>query len=300
MNTPTLLTRAIPLSVEILEGLQSGELTLSGGTVRDLSGRIVKHLIFPSAGQTASDQAVPSAGTVAGQLSGEGLLLSMVNILSARQVSDTLVKQLEGIGKKMDELDQKSALILQTAQFSQLLQTSELISQARVAIEEAIYANQTQDDPRFIRLHVMPLRRAFSDLDTLVSRLLVELANKQLIENLHFTMLLAELKNKAAFVLGQTHIQLNEDNMARHYFEQNIASNNALRERLAAMKQQGVFNPHIISREDVDILKKDIAAFKVNEAQAALLANQNSLALALDMPQKSLLDNELTEVKMLD
>jgi len=146
----------------------------------------------------------------------------------------------------------------------------------------------------------MPLRRAFSDLDTLVNRLLVELPNKQLIENLHFTMLIAELKNKAAFVLGQTHVQLDEDNIARHYFEQNTTSNIALRQRLETMKAQGVFNPHIISREALDIFKMDIAAFKTNEAQSVLLTNQNSLALAMNIPQKSLLDNDFSEVKMLD
>lgn len=52
MNISILLERALPLSKNILERIESGELTVFGGTIRDQAGRIVKHLVFPPDGQS--------------------------------------------------------------------------------------------------------------------------------------------------------------------------------------------------------------------------------------------------------
>jgi len=309
MNIPELLERALPLSPEVMEGLASGALQIFGGTVRDAGGRIVKHLVFPGDGSVGVaemlrqelNHSLSQAQTdVISQLTQQTTLLSTVNILSARQSTETLSQQLEELGHKIDGLDQKATLLLEAARFSHLMKFSEIKSKALAAIEEAIYANQKQDDPRFIRLHIIPLRRAFSDLEMLLTSLLSDLTNKQLIDNIHFTMLIAELKNKAAFILGQTHIHLAEDDIASGYFARNSASNELLRQRLVALKTTGAFSPHILTREALDLLKSDIDTFKVLESQSLLLTEQNQLALALKMPNRTLLNNTFSQIQMLD
>ena len=228
------------------------------------------------------------------------MLLSAVILLSARQTNETLGRQLEELGGKIDALDQKAVSILEAARFSHLMQFSEIKSKALAAIEEAIYASQKQDDSRFVRLHIVPLRRAFSDLDMLLISLLNELTNRQLIENIHFTMLTADLKNKAAFVLGQTHIRLAEDDIASGYFARNTASNAQLRQRLTTLKTTGAFSPHILSRQSLDRLKVDVTNFKHLESQSQLLTTQNQLALTLKIPNSTLMNNDFTQMKMLD
>lgn len=309
MNIPELLERALPLSPEVMEGLASGALQIFGGTVRDAGGRIVKHLVFPGDGsvgvaemlkQELNHSLNQAQSEVISQLTQQTTLLSTVNILSARQSTETLSQQLEELGNKIDGLDQKATLLLEAARFSHLMKFSEIKSKALAAIEEAIYANQKQDDPRFIRLHIIPLRRAFSDLEMLLASLLSDLTNKQLIDNIHFTMLIAELKNKAAFILGQTHIHLAEDDIAGSYFARNSASNELLRQRLVALKTTGAFSPHILTREALDLLKSDIDTFKVLESQSLLLTEQNQLALSLKMPNRALLNNTFSQIQMLD
>lgn len=309
MSVSQLLERALPLSPEILDGIAAGTLQIFGGTLRDAGGRIVKHLVFPgdeSAGlsevlkQELKLTLSQAQAQAMNQLTQQTTLLCAVNILSARQTSQALGRQLEELGGKIDQLDQKAELLLDAARFSHLIKFSEIKSKALAAIEEAIYANQKQADPRFIRLHIVPLRRAFSDLDMLLTSLLAELSNKQLIENIHFTMLTADLKNKAAFVLGQTHIRLAEDDMACGYFARNSASNALLRQRLVTLKTTGAFSPHILTRESLDILKADIDNFKQLESQSQLLTSQNQLALALKIPHSTLLNNDFSQIKMLE
>ena len=309
MSFSELLERALPLSPEILEGIATGTLQVFGGTIRDAGGRIVKHLVFPgddSVGMSEMlkqelNRTLNQAQTEAiNQLTQQTSLLSAVNILSARHSTEVLNQQLEALGSKIDELDQKATLLLEAARFSHLIQFSEIKSKALAAIEEAIYANQKQDDPRFIRLHIVPLRRAFSDLETLLTSLLNDLTNKQLIENIHFTMLIAELKNKAAFILGQTHIHLEEDDIAAGYFARNSSSNELLRQRLSALKTTGAFSPHILTREALEVLKSDIDSFKQLESQSLLLTSQNQLALALKVPNSRLLNNPFSQIQMLD
>lgn len=309
MSFSEVLGRALPLSPEIVEGIASGTLQVFGGTIRDAGGRIVKHLVFPgdeSVGisemlKQELNRSLTQAQTEAlNQLSQQTSLLTAVNILSARQTSGELSQQLEELGSKIDGLDQKATLLLEAARFSHLMQFSEIRSKALAAMEEAIYANQKQDDPRFIRLHIVPLRRAFSDLDVLLTSLLNDLSNKQLIDNIHFTMLVAELKNKAAFILGQTHIHLKEDDIAGEYFARNKDSNQQLRERLSALKTTGAFSPHVLTREALEVLKSDIDNFKQLESQSLLLIDQNQLALALKVPNSTLLNNSFSQIQMVE
>ena len=309
MNISELLERALPLSAEIREGIVAGTLQIFGGTIRDSGGRIVKHLVFPGDSdmgvsemlkQELNRTLTQAQTEVISQLTQQTSLLSAVNILSARKSTEVLSQQLEELGSKIDGLDQKAVSLLEAARFSHLIKFSEIKSQALAAIEEAIYANQKQDDPRFIRLHIVPLRRAFSDLDMLLVSLLTELTNKQLIENIHFTMLIAELKNKAAFVLGQTHIHLSEDEIAGGYFSRNAVSNDQLRQRLSALKTTGAFSPHILTREALEVLKSDIDIFKQLESQSLLLTSQNQLALELKLPNSALLNNTFSQIQMLE
>lgn len=309
MSFSQLLERAVPLSPEILEGIASGTLQIFGGTIRDSGGRIVKHLVFPGDSNVGLSEMLKqefnrtlsqAQSEAMNQLTQQTTLLSAINILSVRQSTETLSRQLDELGNKIDALDQKAALLLEAARFSHLIKFSEIKSQALAAIEEAIYANQKQDDPRFIRLHIVPLRRAFTDLDMLLTSLLSDLTNKQFIENIHFTMLIAELKNKAAFILGQTHIHLEEDDIASGYFARNNASNESLRQRLVALKTTGAFSPHILTREALDVLKSDINDFKQLESQSLLLSSQNQLALALNLPNSRLLNNDFSQIQMVD
>ncbi|MFZ4833829.1 hypothetical protein [Rouxiella sp. Mn2063] len=309
MSFSILLERALPLSKEILDRIESGELNIFGGTIRDTAGKIVKHLVFPPEGQNNQlNSAVQeinntinqSHAEVMNQLANQTAMLSMVNIMSARQTTETLSRKLEELGDKIDALDQKISLLLDEAKFSKLIKFSEIKSKALGAIEEALYANQKQNDPQFIRLHIIPLRRALGNLDTLLRSLLSELENKEFIDNFHFVMLIADLKNKAAFVLSQTHIRLEEDNIANGYLERNTESNVLLRKRLEALKKTGAFSPHIITRDVLEVLKTDISSFKQLETQSVLLTNQNILALELKIPQKVLLSNSFDTIKMLD
>jgi len=111
-------------------------------------------------------------------------------------------------------------------------------------------------------------------------------------------MLIADLKNKATFVLTQTHIRLEEDDIAQSYFLRNSESNALKRSRLEALKKTGAFTPHIISRESLDILKSDVGNFKQLELQSDILYSQNSLALKL--PHKAFLNNSFHTTRMLD
>lgn len=309
MSLSPLVERALPLSPEILEGIATGALTVFGGTLRDAGGRIVKHLIFPEDNAAPLSERLKQELTLTltqaqneamQQLTRQMTLLSAVNLFSARQKNGVMSQQLEDLGRKLDALDQKAALILEAVSFSHLLTLNEIKSRAIAAIEEAIYASQKQSDLRFVRLHSVPLRRACSELDMLLASLLSDLTNRQLIENIHFTMLIAELKNRAAFVLGQTHIFLQEDELACGYFERNAASNHRLRERLAGLKQTGSFSPHILTREALDTLKLDIASFKQLESQALLLADQTQLALSLKVPAQTVLHNAFSQIQMLE
>lgn len=309
MSLSPLVARALPLSPEILEGIATGALTIFGGTLRDAGGRIVKHLVFPDDNSVAlSDRLkqelnftlTQAQNEVMQHLTQQMTLLSAVNLFSARQKDGVMSQQLDELGRKMDALDQKAARILEAVSFSHLLTLNEIKSRAIAATEEAIYACQKQSDARFVRLHIVPLRRAFSELDMLLVSLLTDLTNRQLIENIHVTMLIAELKNRAAFVLGQTHILLQEDALACGYFERNSASNKKLRERLAGLKQTGSFSPHILTREALDRLKLDIASFKRLESQGQLLADQTQLALSLKVPTQTVLHNGFSQIQMLE
>lgn len=46
MSISIILERALPLGEDILSRIHSGEFVVSGGTIRDQAGRIVKHLVF--------------------------------------------------------------------------------------------------------------------------------------------------------------------------------------------------------------------------------------------------------------
>ncbi len=63
-------------------------------------------------------------------------------------------------------------------------------------------------------------------------------------------MLIADLKNKASFVLGQTHIRLGEEGFAQNYFNKNIDSNNFLRSKLEVLVKTGALSPHVITEKD--------------------------------------------------
>jgi hypothetical protein len=305
MSVSILIERALPLSKEILDRIQSGEFKIFGGTIRDAAGRIVKHLIFPPDGQGNKleeiAQKINTTHTeVMSQLAYQTAMLSAVNIVSAHQTTVTLGKKLEEIGDKIDAIDQKVSLLLDTEKFNKLIKLSEIKSKALYAIEETLYANQKQEGPQFIRMHMMPLRRAFGDLDTLLKSLILELDNKELIDNIDFVMLINDLKNKATFVLTQSHIQLEEDDIASGYFARNTESNTLLRTRLEALKTTGSFSPHIITYEALSTLKSDIDNFKQLEVQSEILSNQNTLALVMNVPQKKLLYNQSETIKMLD
>lgn len=305
MSVSIIIERALPLSKEILDRIQSGELRISGGTIRDAAGRIVKHLIFPPNGQEnkleeAIEQINSTHAEAISQLAYQTAMLSAVNIISARQTIATLGEKLEEIGEKIDALDHKVSLLLDAEKFSKLIKVSEIKSKTLFAIEEILYANQKQEGPQFIRMHMMPLRRAFGDLDTLLKSLLLNLDNKELIDNIDFVMLIGDLKNKTTFVLTQSHIQLEEDDIANGYFIRNNESNALLRARLEALKTTGSFSPHIITCEALNTLKSDIHNFKQLEVQSEILANQNTLALVLKVPQKELLYNQAETIRMLD
>lgn len=312
MSISILLERAIPLSKDILDRIESGELNIFGGTIRDTAGKIVKHLVFPPEGQGNQNSKLGELGQqinsnvsqshaeVMNQLTNQTAMLSAVNIISAQQTTETLGKKLEEISDKIDALDQKTSYLLDEAKFNKLIKFSEIKSMALVAIEEALYANQNQSDPAFIRMHIMPLRRALGDLDTLLRSMLTELSNKKIIDNIHFVMLLADLKNKATFVLGQTHIRLEEDAMAQGYFARNAESNAFLRSRLEALKKTGAFSPHVITAEALEVLKSDVGNFKQLEVQSEIFSNQNMLALELKVPHRELLCNPFNEIKVLD
>ncbi|CAK9884250.1 MAG: hypothetical protein XXXJIFNMEKO3_00632 [Candidatus Erwinia impunctatus] len=297
----TLLERAVPLAAEILERIESGELKIYGGTVRDLGGKIVKHLIFPPQGSESELKKTGQPYNEAiNQLANQTNLLSMVNVIAVQQRTESIGKQLEVVSEKLDALDQKATSLLKSAKMHNLITLSEIKSKALVAIEEALYANQKQSDARFLRLHIIPLRRAFADLDTLLRTLLTDLSHQEVMENIHFIMLLADLKNKAAFVLGQTHIRLEEDELAQGYFQRNTDSNLLLRNKLEALKKTGAFTPHIISQQELEVLKVDVTMFKSLETQAAILSDQNQLALDLKVPQRLLLSEFASEIKMLE
>lgn len=308
MNLSVILERALPLTEDILERIESGELKIYGGTLRDVAGRIVKHLIFPQQGQAEQNSPLERMAKqfsqnhteVLEQLTNQTAMLSAVNIMTAQRTTQTLGKQLEEIGEKIDALDQKAEQLLDEARFSKLIKFSEIKSKALAAIEDVLYANKQQPDPQFIRLHLTSLRLAVSDLDTLLRTLLEGLNNKAIIENIHFVMLVADLKNKANFVLGQTHIRLEEDAIAQGYFARNAESNALLRTRLETLKKTGALSPHMISREALDVLKVDVGNFRQLETQSAMLSSQNTLALALKVPQNLLLNNTFDTVQMLD
>lgn len=309
MTFSVLLERTLPLSKEIIDRIQSGELKIFGGTIRDAAGKIVKHLIFPPEGQKNKLDEIAqeinqninqSHAEVMNQLASQTAILSAVNILSAQKTVDSLGKKLEEIGDKIDSLDQKAAMLLEAARFSKLIKVSEIRGKIVGAIEGLLYATLAEDDPKFLRLHMSPLRQGLVELEDLTNTLLKELNNKELIDNIHFVMLIADLKNKATFVLTQTHIRLEEDDIAQSYFLRNSESNTLLRSRLEALKKTGAFTPHIISRESLDILKSDVGNFKQLELQSDILYSQNSLALKLKLPHKVLLNNSFHTIRMLD
>lgn len=303
-----ILERALPLTADIIARIESGELKIHGGTIRDVAGKIVKHLIFPQEGQPGQKspleqlekQLGQNHAEVMEQLASQTASLSAINIMSAQQTTETLGQQLEEISEKIDALDHKAEQLLDEARFSKLIKISEIKSSALAAIEEALYANQKQSDHQFIRLHITPLRRALNDLDTLLRSMLDGLDNKAFIENVHFVMLVADLKNKATFVLCQTHIRLEEDDIAQGYFARNADSNALLRHRLQELKKTGALSPHVISREALDMLKSDVVNFRQLETQSEMLSSQNTLALALKVPQCQLLNNPFDAIRMLD
>ena len=113
-------------------------------------------------------------------------------------------------------------------------------------------------------------------------------------------MLIADLKNKSSFILGQTHIRLGEDDIAQEYFNRNINSNENLRSRLESLKKTGVFSPHIINEEKLLKLKNDVDNFKTLELQSQILSNQNKLSIALKLPHNLLLNNSFNTIHMID
>ncbi len=46
MSISIILERALPLGEDILSRIHSGELVVSGGTIRDQAGRIVKQFVW--------------------------------------------------------------------------------------------------------------------------------------------------------------------------------------------------------------------------------------------------------------
>lgn len=312
MNISILLERALPLSKNILERIESGELTVFGGTIRDQAGRIVKHLVFPPDGQSnqktnldeLSEQINSTLNRthteIMGQLSNQTAILAAVNIVSAHNTNETIGKKLEEISDKIDRLDKKTAEIRDDIILNKIIKFSEIKSSSLTSIEEALYANKVQTDSQFIRLHIIPLRKTFNTLHAMLMDILSEFSNKKIIDGIEFLMLIADLKNKSSFVLGQTHIRLGEDDIAQEYFDRNTDSNIILRSRLELLKKTGAFSPHIINEEKLLILKNDVENFKDLEIQSQLLSVQNKLSLELKLPHYQLLNNSFNTIHMLD
>ncbi|MGX9239621.1 hypothetical protein ACWXV2_21265 [Pantoea ananatis] len=309
MNFSVILERALPLSQDILERLTSGELKLHGGTIRDNAGRIVKHLIFPQDGQIHEDsnlvnqlkETISQSHTdVISQLANQTAILSAVNIITAHKATETLGRKLDEISDKIDKLAGKISRIHDEVIYSKFIKFSELKSSSLNSIEEALYINKVSANPESIRLHIAPLRETFNSLHTMLMDMINELSNRKIIESISFIMLIADLKNKSSFVLGQTHIRLNEDDMAQLYFEKNNESNEALRSKLESLKKTGAFSPHIISENQVASLKSDIANFKLLECQSQMLSIQNKLSLELQIPHYELLNNKIKTILTLE
>ncbi|MFA1645502.1 MAG: hypothetical protein ACDS79_08465, partial [Enterobacteriaceae bacterium] len=53
-------------------------------------------------------------------------------------------------------------------------------------------------------------------------------------------------------------------------------------------------------REALDMLKTDVVNFRQLETQSEMLSSQNTLALALKVPQCQLLNNPFDAIRMLD
>ncbi|WP_248465562.1 hypothetical protein [Pectobacterium versatile] len=308
MSISILLERALPLSKDILDRIASGELKVFGGTIRDQAGRIVKHLVFPQDGQSNLDELSKQINAtlnqshteIMDQLANQTAILSAINIMTAHNTNETLGKKLEEISDKIDHLDKKIAEIHDEIILSKLIKFSEIKSSSLASIEEALYANKVQNDPQFIRLHITPLRHNFNSLHTILMDILKEFSNKKIIDGIHFIMLIADLKNKSSFVLGQIHIRLAEDDVAQGYFDRNTDSNLALRSRLEALKNTGAFSPHVINQEKLLTLKSDVENFKILEVQSQLLSTQNKLSLELKLPHYQLLNNSFNTIQMLD
>lgn len=312
MSISILLERALPLSNSILERIASGELTVFGGTIRDQSGRIVKHLVFPPNGQCNQNANLDELSQkinsifnqtqteIMGQLINQTAILAAVNIMSARNTNETLGKKLEEISDKIDRLDKKTAEIQDSIIRNEIIQFSKIKGSSLASIEDALYANKVQTDPQFIRLHIIHLRKTFNTLHAMLIDMLSEFSNKKIIDGIEFLMLIADLKNKASFVLGQMHIRLGEDDVAQEYFDRNANSNSALRSRLESLKKTGAFSPHIINSEKLLILKNNVENFKCLEMQSELLSTQNKLSLELQLPHYQLLNNSFNTIHMLD
>ncbi|EPY4674646.1 TPA: hypothetical protein UL586_004337 [Klebsiella pneumoniae] len=309
MSISIILERALPLGEDILSRIHSGELVVSGGTIRDQAGRIVKHLVFPSDRQNNNAEESfggPNSTTdqnyqeIMHQLSNQTAMLAAVNIISARNTNEIIGKKLEEISDKLDILNAKLSYIQDNIIFDKLMKFSEIKSSTLSSIEEAIYANETQRESHIIRLHIMPLRKNFYTLNELLVDILNGFSNKKIIDCIQFIMLIADLKNKASFVLGQTHIRLGEEGFAQNYFNKNIDSNNFLRSKLEVLVKTGALSPHVITEKDFLIFKNDIETFKNLEIQSQLLSTQNQLSLELRLPHYQLLNNSFKTIHMLD
>lgn len=312
MNISILLERALPLSKEILDRIISGEFKVYGGTIRDQFGRIVKHLVFPQQGQdsqaTHFDELSQQINTtvnhahteIMNQLANQTAILSAVNIISSHNTNKTLGKKIDEIGDKIDRLDKKTTEIHDEIVLNKIIKISEIKSSSLASFEEALYANKVQIDPQFIRLHIIPLRNIFNSLHGVLVDILGEFSNKKIIDNIELLMLIADLKNKSSFILGQTHIRLGEDDIAQEYFNRNINSNENLRSRLESLKKTGVFSPHIINEEKLLKLKNDVDNFKTLELQSQILSNKNKLSIALKLPHNLLLNNSFNTIHMID
>lgn len=309
MNISVLLERALPLSQDMLERLTSGELKVHGGTIRDNAGRIVKHLIFPQDGQLHENsdlenllkETISQSHTeIVSQLANQTAILSAVNIITAHKATETLGRKLDEISDKIDKLVGKISAIHDEVIYSKFIKISELKSSSLNSIEEALYINKVSTNAESIRSHIKPLRKTFNSLHTMLMDIINDLSNKKVIENISFIMLITDLKNKASFVLSQTHIRLNEDDMAQLYLEKNNESNAALRTKLESLKKTGAFSPHIINENQITSLKSDIANFKILECQSQILSVQNKLSLELKIPHKELLNNKIKTILTLE